>query len=147
MKTFYIAGIVPERLEDGSGWSVYFPDVPNVAAGGQTVEEAISNAEDGLYVALQALAEKNAPIPAPSGMAQVREAVCNERAADGLECPAETVWQYIQAPTLDLVPVRVNITIPRATLAYIDEQAKRHGYTRSAFLAQAALEYADHAGG
>lgn len=30
MKTYYIAAIVPE--EDGSGYSVYFPDVPNVCA-------------------------------------------------------------------------------------------------------------------
>ena len=42
MEMFYIAGIVPE--EDGSGYSVYFPDVPQVAAGGETVQEAMDGA-------------------------------------------------------------------------------------------------------
>ena len=59
MATFYIAGFVPE--EEG-GYSVYFPDVPNVAAGGETIEEAITNAASGLYLALKDLAERNADI-------------------------------------------------------------------------------------
>lgn len=34
--------------------------------------------------------------------------------------------------------VRVNITLPEATLAEIDHPAEAHGFTRSGFLAQAA---------
>ncbi len=34
--------------------------------------------------------------------------------------------------------VRVNITLPEATLAEIDRYAEAHGFTRSGFLAQAA---------
>jgi metal-responsive CopG/Arc/MetJ family transcriptional regulator len=33
---------------------------------------------------------------------------------------------------------RVNITIPEATLRAIDQYAKRHGFSRSAFLVNAA---------
>lgn len=141
MKPFYIAGIVPESGESGGGYSVYFPDVPNVAAGGETIEEAIVNASDGLYVALRALAEQNAGIPPASPLEEVTVKVKEEREADGLPYPENTIYQYIAAPSLDMVPVRINITIPKASLEEIDAKAKLHGFTRSGFLTHAALEY------
>ena len=140
MEMFYIAGIVPE--EDGSGYSVYFPDVPQVAAGGETVQEAIVNAADGLYVALRDIAERNAPIPQASGMAEVVAKVKAERQTDGLSYPADTFYQYIAAPSLDMAPVRISVTIPRSLLQEIDAKAKLAGYTRSGFLTHAALSYA-----
>lgn len=139
MSIFYIAGIVPEQA--GGGYSVYFPDVPNVAAGGETVEEAIINATDGLCVALRNIAEQNAEIPAPSALEDVKEKVRQERETDGLPYPEDTLYQYIAAPALDMVPVRVNVTIPRAVLQEIDIKAKLNGFTRSGFLAHAALAY------
>jgi predicted RNase H-like HicB family nuclease len=138
MNRFYIAGIVPEQE---GGFSVYFPDVPNVAAGGETVEEAMENAASGLYLALRDIAESNGDVPEPSPMAKVRAAVAAERELDGLPCPDDTLYQYIEAPDLDMVPVRVNVTIPRAVLHEIDRKAKLAGYTRSGFLAAAAQAY------
>ena len=140
MNAFYIAGIVPEQ--DGSGCSVYFPDVPQVAAGGESVEEAICNATDGLYLALRDMAEQNAPLPVPSALDVVREKVRAEREADGLPFPDGTLFQYIAAPDLDTVPVRVNVTIPKGILREIDNKARAHGMTRSGFLAMAAQAYA-----
>lgn len=139
MNAFYIAGIVPEQ--DGSGYSVYFPDVPQVAAGGESVEEAICNATDGLYLALRDLAEQNAPIPAPSVLDVVRAKVKEERETDGLPFPDGTLFQYIPAPNLDTVPVRVNVTIPKGVLREIDMKARAHGMTRSGFLAAAAQAF------
>ncbi len=122
--------------------SRYFPDVPNVAAGGETVEEAIVNATDGLYVALRGMAEDNAPLPVPSSLPVAMEKVRAEREGDGLPFPKESLFQYIPAPELNNVPVRVNITIPRGILHEIDRKAKAHGMTRSGFLATAAQAYA-----
>ena len=136
MATFYIAGFVPE--EEG-GYSVYFPDVPNVAAGGETIEEAITNAASGLYLALKDLAERNADIPAPSSLPEVRERVRAERALDGLPCPEETLYQYVEAPELDTTPVRINISIPRNALAALDRKAGNAGTTRSGYIARLAL--------
>jgi len=141
MQKFYIAGIVPEDMESGGGYSVYFPDVPTVAAGGETIEEAISNAADGLYVALRGITEQNGEIPAPSSLDEVKASVKAEREQDELSYPENTLYQYVMAPSLDMVPVRVNVTIPRASLEEIDAKAKKYGYTRSGFLAHAALEY------
>lgn len=138
MAQFYIAGLVPE---DTGGWSVYFPDVPNVAAAGETIEEALVNAADGLYVALRDLAEQNVEMPIASSLEDVRAKVKAERELDELPFPEETLFQYIEAPSVDMVPIRVNITMPRSVLAIIDSKAKQAGYTRSSFLAQAALAY------
>lgn len=97
MEKIYIAGVVPERAEDGGGYSVYIPDVPQVAAGGETVTEAIDNATSALRLALRDLAERRAALPEPSGMPQVRAAVRAERTEDGLGYPDSTVYQDIPA--------------------------------------------------
>jgi len=141
MQKFYIAGIVPEDVKSGGGYSVYFPDVPTVAAGGEKIEEAISNAADGLYAALRGITEQNGEMPTPSSLDEVKAKVKAERKQDGLPYPKDTLYQYVMAPSLDMVPVRVNVTIPKASLEEIDAKAKKYGYTRSGFLAHAALEY------
>ena len=138
MKQFYIAGIVPE---DEGGFSVYFPDLPNIAAGGETIEEAIENASEGLMVALRGIAEQNDNAPHPSALSQVKAAVKAEREADGLPYPDDTIYQYLASPSLSMVPVRVNVTIPKAALEEIDTKAKLYGFTRSGFLAHAAQQY------
>ena len=138
-RTYYIAGII--REDDGSGYSVYFPDVPNVCAGGTTIQEAISHATEGLGVALLDLAEQNREIPAPSALEDVQKAVQAIRREDGLPYPDDALYPYIPAPSLDRVPVRVNVTIPRALLWEIDSKARLAGMTRSGFLTAAAMAY------
>ena len=143
MKKFYLAGIVPERVEDGGGYSVYIPDVPEVAAGGENVAEAIGNATSALYLALRGMAEQNAAIPEPSSFEAVRAAVREERKGDNLGYPDDTVYQYIAAPNLDMVPVRLNVSLPKAVVEEIDEAACRLATTRSGFLVAASRAYID----
>lgn len=139
MRKYYIAGIVKE--EDGSGYSVYFPDVPNVCAGGSSVEEAIDNAMDGLYVGLRGMAEDREAIPVPSDMETAKAKLRAARIMDDLPCPDDVIYQYIPAPELDMTPVRVNITVPKGVLAEIDSHARLCGMTRSGFLVAAAQAY------
>ena len=139
MNSYYIAGIIREA--DGSGYSVYFPDVPNVCAGGTTVQEAISHATEGLYVALRDLAEQNQEIPKASELEVVQARVKALRGADSLPYPDDSLFQFIPAPSFDMAPVRVNVTIPRAVLGKIDARAKLAGMTRSGYLAAAAMAY------
>jgi predicted RNase H-like HicB family nuclease len=136
MATFYIAGIVPEQE---GGYSVYFPDVPNVAAGGRTVEEAITNAADGLYLAMKDIAERKAAVPIPSSLAETQKRVRAERELDGLPYPEETLYQYIEAPDTDTTPIRVSISLPKNALAALDRKAKSAGMTRSGYIARMAL--------
>ena len=139
MTKYYIAAFVPE--EDGSGYSVYFPDVPRCFTGGETLEEAMFMAEDVLRLVLQDMAAERKEIPAPSGLEAVRKKVEEERALDGLSTPADTVYQLVAAPELDMVPVKVTISVPRSALDEIDKKAKEYGFTRSGLIVRAAQEY------
>jgi len=141
MKKYYIAGIVPETVESGGGFSVYLPDLPNIAAGGETVEEAIRNATSGLYVALRGLTEQNSPIPEPSDLAEVQASVQAEREMDGLPCPEGTVYQYIAPPVLDMTPVRLNMSLAKSLVDEVDIVRDRLGMTRSGFIAAATRDY------
>jgi len=141
MKKYYIAGIVPENTQSGGGFSVYFPDVPNVAAGGETVEEAIRNATSGLYVALRGIAEQNGHIPEPSDIEAVRAKVRAEREADGLPYPENTVYQYIAPPILAMTPVRLNVSLAKSLVDEVDTVRDRIGMTRSGFFAAATRDY------
>jgi predicted RNase H-like HicB family nuclease len=143
MEKYYIAGIVPEDAASGGGFSVYMPDLPNIAAGGETVEEAIRNATSGLYIALRALTEQNSPIPDPSGLTEVRAKVLAERELDGLPCPEETVYQYIAPPVLDTTPVRLNMSLAKALVDEVDAVRNRLGMTRSGLIATATRDYID----
>ncbi len=44
----------------------------------------------------------------------------------------------IAAPAAEIKSVRINVTMPADVLDQIDQYAKREGFTRSGFLAQAA---------
>jgi predicted RNase H-like HicB family nuclease len=140
METFFIAGIVPENAASGGGYSVYFPDV---AAGGETITEAIRNATSGLYVALRGLIEQNVSVPVPSPLAEVRSKVQAEREGDGLPYPEDTIYQYIAVPNFDNVPVRINISLAKSLLRVMDSTAELQGVTRSRLISTATQEYID----
>ena len=71
-------------------------------------------------------------IPVPSGLEDVKRKVAEARALDGLETPADTVYQLVAAPELDMVPVKVTISVPRSALDEIDRKAKQDVYKRQA---------------
>ena len=98
-------------------------------------------AEDVLRLVLQDMAAERKEIPAPSGLEAVRKKVEEERALDGLSTPADTVYQLVAAPELDMVPVKVTISVPRSALDEIDKKAKEYGFTRSGLIVRAAQEY------
>lgn len=137
--TYYIGGIVKEP--DGSGYSVYFPDFPNVCSGGQSLEEAIEYGQEGLVLGLRFLVEDRKDIPKPSSLEDCKRVVKETRALDELEYPEDTYFHYFKAPGLDMVSVRINITLPKAVLGLIDENAKSLGMTRSGYIVAACQAY------
>lgn len=136
-KTYYVAGFVPE---DG-GYVVYFPDFPEIATEGDTLEEATENASDALRLLLEAMTRDNNAIREPSDLGQARSKVRALREKDGLPYPEDTVYQLVLAPNLDATPVRINISVPKGALLEIDQRAKEAGLTRSGYLTHAALHY------
>ena len=111
MATYYIAGIVKE--DDGSGYSVYFPDVPYVCASGTSIPEAVENASEGLYLALRGLAEDRQDAPTPSDMESAPAHACQfciiidflKNAFRNGDIDAN--WHHINCWSLDILVNRV----------------------------------------
>ena len=53
--------------EEGSNWSVVFPDLPACVTAGRSLDEAVEFAEEALALHVQGLREDGEAPPAPSG--------------------------------------------------------------------------------
>lgn len=121
----YIALI---HKESGSDFGVSFPDFPGAITAGRTLDDARAMAEEALGFHLDGLIEDGAAIPEPSRLEQVMADPANR---DGVAI-------LVPVRTSSGRAVRVNVTLPEDVLAKIDRYAKKHGFTRSGFLAKAA---------
>lgn len=137
MARYYIAAFVPA----GSGYAILVPDLPEVASQGDTVAECMEMAAEAVGNAVEEYAKTRRPLPEPSGMAQARTNVAAELAELGETMPEDTIFQFIPAPSVDLTPVKISISVPRSALDSIDQKASAHGMTRSGFLVAAAQQY------
>ena len=63
----YPCDMTPD-IEEGSGYVVTFPDVPEAITGAATWDESLYLAEDALLVALTFYTDKWEPLPAPSAL-------------------------------------------------------------------------------
>src|SRR5260370_30562190 len=118
-----------------SEFGVSFPDFPGCISAGATLDEARTNAEEALAFHVEGMAEDGDAVPEPSSLEQIMADPENRDAVAVLIPLREQAART----------VRVNITLPEATLAEIDRYAEAHGFTRSGFLAQAAKRAIEHA--
>lgn len=121
---YYIALI---HKDANSDYGVSFPDFPGAVTAGKTLDDARAMAEEALAFHINGLAEDGEAIPEPASLQQV---MADPENRDGV------ATLIVIKP--DASAVRVNVTFPGDVLAQIDQYAEAHGYTRSAFLAQAA---------
>jgi len=66
MKLPYKMEIVPD-LEEG-GYAVFWPDLPGCVTCGDTLEDAVRNADEAKYVWLEAALEDGLTIPEPASL-------------------------------------------------------------------------------
>ena len=111
-----------------SEFGVSFPDFPGCISAGASLDAARANAEEVLAFHVEGMAEDGEAIPEPSSLEDIMAEPDNR---DGVAVLIPLREQAART-------VRVNITLPEATLAEIDRYAEAHGFTRSGFLAQAA---------
>lgn len=123
--------IAIEAGDDRHAFGVVVPDLPGCFSAGDTLEEAIANAEEAILLSLEDSLEQGQALPVPSSMEQLRK----KRGFRGW------FWALVDVDLSKLSEraVRVNITLPQLVVHAIDAFAKRHGETRSGFLARAAL--------
>jgi len=128
--------LFPIAIELGDAkhaYGVIVPDLPGCFSAGDTMEEAIANAEEAILLHLEDdFAPGNARVPSVSTLADLQ----SRKEYRGL------AWGVVDVDLakLSAKSLRVNITVPERLLNTIDEYAERHGESRSAFLTRAALE-------
>jgi len=119
--------------DENSDYGVSFPDLPGCFSAGETIEEALANAQEAVECHIEGILIDSEPIPVPSNIENHKD---NPDFKDG-------VWAIVEVDLskLSLKSKRVNITMPERLLNSLDYFAKKHGETRSGILAQAATEY------
>jgi predicted RNase H-like HicB family nuclease len=127
----YYVGIL-----DGSKdvWGVTIPDVPGCHGGGATPEAAIADAISALREFAGHQATKGIALKPPRS---VRD-VIRDKAVEFDAAAGEAV---VMIPLIldQGRPVKANISMDAGLLEAIDNEAERRGFTRSSFLASAAI--------
>ena len=134
----YYAVFVPE---DAGKVSVWFPNVPGCQTWGENMEHAFAMAMDALEGHLEALADDNDPIPAPSSYEAAWSAARRDFEGYGEPLPQDAVLQLVPVPDVREKPSRVNVSFRKSILSMIDKKAEAAGMTRSGFLSRAAEVY------
>jgi predicted RNase H-like HicB family nuclease len=121
-----------EAGSDGTAFGVVVPDLPGCFSAGDTLDEAMTGAEEAVAAWIDAALDAGMAIPAPSSLDTIR---LN---------PAFAGWTFaivtLDPALLDDRTERVNITLPRRVLKRLDALARAAGETRSGYIAQLTLE-------
>ena len=123
--------IAIEPGTDDTAFGVTVPDLPGCFSAGDTLEEALDNAERAAHLWIDVALDAGQAIPKPSSMDTIR----ND--------PAFAGWVFavvsVDPAQLDDTIERVNITLPRRVLRRLDRKAKEAGETRSGYIARMAI--------
>jgi predicted RNase H-like HicB family nuclease len=125
----------PIAIEVGDkrhAYGVVVPDLPGCFSAGDTLEEALSNAQEAILLHLEGLLDEKRLIPKPSALASLQR----KRAFKAW------TWAVVDVDLSELgdKAARINITLPQRILRAVDAHARRSGETRSGFLARAAID-------
>ena len=118
--------------DDEPGFGITFPDCPGCVSDGDTVDDALRRGAEALSVSRRRPAGRRGAHPHPRPLQDIK--------ADG------SLAEWREGATIAFVPLildrgsprRINVSLDFGLLRAIDEEAKRRGMTRSAFLSSAA---------
>ena|SRR5882762_2861850 len=124
--------IAIESGDAGHAYGVVVPDLPGCFSAGDTLDEALTNAQEAILLHIEGLLDDGKPIPKPSEVGRLRR----KREF------RNWTWAIVDVDMSQLgdKAARINITLPQRILRAVDAHARRHGETRSGFLARAALD-------
>ncbi len=125
----------PVAIESGNAehaYGVVVPDLPGCFSAGDTLDEALTNAQEAILLHIEGLLDDGRAIPKASEIDRLRR----KREFRGW------TWAIVDVDMSQLgdKAARINITLPQRILRAVDAHARRHGETRSGFLARAALD-------
>jgi predicted RNase H-like HicB family nuclease len=137
--SYYFAVFLP--VKEG-GYAIEFPDIPEALSQGDDLAECMVMAADALAICAEEYAKARRLLPPPSSLEEV-EAWAERQKEDADLLPGSKMFfQLFKAPEADMTPVKISISLPKSTLAAIDEKARLAGLTRSGYLSTAAMAYA-----
>lgn len=123
--------IVIEPGSESEAWGVVVPDLPGCFSAGDTLDEALRNAEEAAAAWIDAALDAGERIPSPSAVDTIRDV------------PEYQGWLLavveVDPALLDDTVERVNITLPRRVLLRLDAKAKAAGESRSSYIAKMAV--------
>lgn len=125
----------PIAIETGDSrhaYGVVVPDLPGCFSAGDTLDDALTNAQEAILLHLEGLLDEGQPVPEPSDIERLRR----KREF------RNWTWAVVDVDLSQLgdKAARINITLPQRILRAVDAHARRQGETRSGFLARAALD-------
>lgn len=117
--------------DDQPGFGISFPDFPGCVSDGDTVDDALRRGTEALAFHVEGMTTDGEPIPPPRSLQNIK--------AD------ESIVECRDGATIAFVPLildngsrhRINVSLDFGLLRAIDEEARRRGMTRSAFLSSA----------
>ena len=123
--------IAIEVGDDSHAFGVVVPDLPGCFSAGDTLEEAITEAQEAIAAWMEGEIDAGRSIPLPSPLATLQ----GRREHKGW------AWAlaHIDPARFDDTIERINITLPRRVLTKIDAAARSAGETRSGYIAKLAL--------
>ena len=124
--------IAIESGTDNTAFGIVIPDLPGCFSAGDTLDEAMANAEEAAATWIDATLDHGGSVPRPSSLDTLR----ND--------PEFAGWSFgvvtLDPALFDDVTERVNITLPRRVLKRLDALARAAGESRSGYIAQLTLE-------
>lgn len=130
MKRVYFAFVFTE--DDGS-YRCTFPDLPGVAAKGETFAALETAARAAVEAHVQAQVDAGQAVAEPSDFPDVAKRTWKEEQQVATIIPIDT---YLKD-----APIRINLTSTTEKIEEITDFAKKIGKTRSEFMVFASLEY------
>ena len=125
--------VVIEPGTESTAHGVVVPDLPGCFSAGDSLEDALINAEEAIAAWIDAALDAGQDIPPPSPIDALRARHKVWR---------QWIWALVQVDpsVMDDTVERVNISLPRRVLRRLDVLASDRGETRSGFIARMALE-------
>jgi len=132
-----------ERGSDSTAWGVVVPDLPGCfSAADSGLDEALDNAREAIALWMEEAIAHGRTIPHPSSV----DVLAASGQFNGW------IWAVVDVDSAwtDEDMEQVHITLPRCVLALLDSRAQSAGESRSAYIAQLALQanaHTSHAAG
>ncbi len=124
----------PALIEYGAdAIGVIFPDLPGCVAAAATIDQALLNAEDALRGWVAVAEEDGDAVPPP-------------RALEEVAVPAGHALVSVPLIRPSGVPVRANLSLDAGVAAFIDDERRRRGMTRRAYVEWMARRIAQMGG-